>query len=112
MDDGFSTSSASKLGGGGSCENRRRHVHNGSYNHFRRPETTENKTFAAENKLFSATLGLFSAVPGRQKKSVENKPLFSAARDQPPKIGYFRRPDAQPPKITVNYRRLTRGRRK
>jgi hypothetical protein len=79
--------------------------HNGSYSHFWRPGTAENKAFAAENKLFSA-------VPGRQKKSAENKPLFSATRDQPPKIGYFRRPAAQPPKIIVDYRRLTRGRRK
>jgi hypothetical protein len=45
-----------------------------SYSHFRQPG-------AAENKLFSAALGLFSVVPGRQKKSTENKPLFSAARD-------------------------------
>jgi hypothetical protein len=68
------------------------HSHYGSYSHFRRPETAENKACAAKNKLFSAALGLFSAVLGRQKKSAENKPLFSAARDQPPKIAYFWRP--------------------
>jgi hypothetical protein len=62
------------------------------HRHFRRPEAAENKAFAAENKLFSAVLGLFSVVSGRQKKSAENKPLFSAARCQPPKIAYFRRP--------------------
>jgi hypothetical protein len=71
---------------------------------------TENKVFAAENKLLLATLGLFSAVSGRQKKSGENKPLFSADRDQPPKIAYFRRPAAQLPTIIVDYRRRTRGR--
>jgi hypothetical protein len=60
--------------------------------HFRRPEAAENKAFAAENKLFSAVLGLFSVVSSHQKKSAENKPLFSAARCQPPKIAYFRRP--------------------
>jgi hypothetical protein len=43
-------------------------------------------------------------VPGRQKKSAENKPLFSATRDQPPKIAYFRRPPEQPPKIRVDFR--------
>jgi hypothetical protein len=69
-----------------------RSYHYGSYSHFRRPETIGNKAFAAENKLFSAALCLFSAVLGRQKNSAENKPLFSAARDQPPKIAYFRRP--------------------
>ena len=67
-------------------------IHNGSYSHFRWPGTAENKAFTAKNKLFSAASGLFSAVPSRQKKSAENKPLFSAARDQPPKIAYFRRP--------------------
>jgi hypothetical protein len=86
--------------------------HNGSYSHFRRSGTAENRAFTAENKLFSAALGLFSVVPGRQKKSAENKPLFSAAMDPPPKIGYFWRPAAQPPKIIVDYRRLTRGRQK
>jgi hypothetical protein len=43
--------------------------------------TTENNDFAVENKLFSAALGLFSVVPGRQKKSAENKPLFLASSD-------------------------------
>jgi hypothetical protein len=53
--------------------------HNGSYSHFRRSGTAENKAFTAENKLFSAALGLFSVVPGRQK----NQPKISL---------YFRRP--------------------
>jgi hypothetical protein len=66
--------------------------HYGRYNHFRRTHTVENKTFVAKNSLFSAVLGLFSAVSGRQKKFAENKPLFSAARGQLPKISYFRRP--------------------
>jgi hypothetical protein len=87
-------------------------THNGSYNHFRRPGTAENKALTVENKLFSAALDLFSEVPGRQKKLVKNKPLFWAARDPPPKIGYFGRPAAQLPKIIVDYRRLIRGRRK
>jgi hypothetical protein len=60
--------------------------------HFRRPEATENKVFAAENKLFSTVLGLFFGDFWPPKKSAENKPLFSAARCQPPKIAYFRRP--------------------
>jgi hypothetical protein len=60
--------------------------HYGSYSHFWRPKTTENKAFAAENKLFSTALGLFSVVSGHQKKSAENKGLFSVARVQPPKI--------------------------
>jgi hypothetical protein len=79
--------------------------HNGSYSHFRRPKT-------AENKLFSTALGLFSAVPGSQKKSAENKLLFSVARDQPPKIDYFRWSPEHPPKKRVDFRRLPRGRRK
>jgi hypothetical protein len=62
--------------------------------------------------LFSAALGLFSAVPGRQKKSAESKPLFSAASDQSPKIAYFRRPTELPAKITIDFRRLTPGCRK
>jgi hypothetical protein len=62
------------------------------HRHFRLPEAAENKSFAAENKLFSTVLGLFSVVSGRQKKSAENKPLFSVARCQPPKIAYFQRP--------------------
>lgn len=48
------------------------HIHNSTYNHFRRPEIAESKAFATENKLFSTILGLFSAVSGRQKKSAEN----------------------------------------
>jgi hypothetical protein len=63
--------------------------------HFRRPEAAENKAFAIENKLFSAVLGLFSVVSGRQKKSAENKPLFSAAR--------LRRRKQRPPKTVAAY---------
>jgi hypothetical protein len=86
--------------------------HYGSYSHFRRPGTAENKAFAAENKLFSVVLCLFSAVSDRQKKSAKNKPLFSAARDQPPKIAYFPRQPEQPPKIRVDFRWMSCGRRK
>jgi hypothetical protein len=46
--------------------------HYNSYSDFRRLGTTENKAFTVENKLFSAD-------PDRQKKSAENKPIFSAA---------------------------------
>jgi hypothetical protein len=63
------------------------------------------EAFAAENSLFLAALGLFSAVSGRQKKSVENKPLFSAADTWLPKTSYFRRPTSQPPKIMAYFRR-------
>jgi hypothetical protein len=80
-------------------------LHYNSYNYFRRLGTAKNKSFTAENKLFLA-------VSDRQKKTAENKPLFSAASDPPPKIAYFRRPTEQPPKITVDFRRLTPGRRK
>jgi hypothetical protein len=66
--------------------------HYKSYSDFRRPGTAENKVCAVKNKLFSAALGLFSAVSGRQKKLHENKSIFLAARVQPPKISYFRRP--------------------
>jgi hypothetical protein len=78
--------------------------HYNSYSHFRRPKIT------TENNLFSMALSLFLAVPVRQKKSTENKPLFSAASNQPPKIAYFRRSTEQPPKITMDFRRLTPGR--
>jgi hypothetical protein len=54
--------------------------HYKSYSDFWRPETAENKAFAAEYKLFSAALGLFSAVPSRRKKLAENKAIFAAAR--------------------------------
>jgi hypothetical protein len=60
-------------------------LHYNRYNHFRRPETAENKPFAAENKT-----------------------LFSAARAWPPKIAYFRRLPVWPPKITDYLRRLYR----
>jgi hypothetical protein len=33
-------------------------MHYKSYSHFRRPETAENKVFAAENKVFSAVPGV------------------------------------------------------
>jgi hypothetical protein len=68
------------------------HKHYRRHSHFRRLEAAENKAFATKNKLFSVALDLFSAVSGRQKKSAENKPLFSGARWQPPKIAYFWRP--------------------
>jgi hypothetical protein len=52
-------------------------------NHYRRhKQAAENKAFAPKNKLFLTALDLFSAVSDRQKKSAENKPLFSAARYQ------------------------------
>jgi hypothetical protein len=80
--------------------------HYNSYSDFRRPGATENKAFAAENSLFSAAKDLLSAVPGRQKKSAENKPLFSAARDQLPKIAYFWWLVGWPPKISLYFRWL------
>jgi hypothetical protein len=46
---------------------------------FGGPEATENKVFTVKNSLFSA-------VSDRQKTLAKNKPLFSAARCQPPKI--------------------------
>jgi hypothetical protein len=57
----------------------------GSQQHVQ-SEAAENKDFAAENKLFSTALGLFSVVSSRQKKSAENKHLFSVADIWPPKI--------------------------
>jgi hypothetical protein len=86
--------------------------HYNSCSHFRWPGTAGNKAFAAENKLFSAALGLFSVVPGHQKKSAKNKPLFSVVSDQPPKITYFLRPTEQPLKIIIDFRWLTPGHRK
>jgi hypothetical protein len=76
-------------GGGQRAAARRGAVHNESYRHFRRPEAAKNKPFAAENRQFSAAKGLFSAASGHQKKSAENKAIFSAARAWPPKIAYF-----------------------
>jgi hypothetical protein len=76
-------------------------LHYKSYSHFLRLETAENKAIAAENKLFSVALGLFSVVSGRQKKIAQNKAIFSAARVQPPKITYFRRPPASRRKLVL-----------
>jgi hypothetical protein len=77
-------------------------VHNGSYSHFRWLETAENKAFAAKNKPFSVALGLFLAVPSHQKKSAENKPLFSAANRTTAKNNdWISAAATWPPKIAI-----------